>query len=292
MSAAASPLIGLPPPQQQQQRPHISDDSRHHHQHRYNHRHHHHHERQPLPPSRKPTAAALRRDKMAAGLATSRGARGLIRLEIYMDLLCPWCFVEKHSLEALMQRYGDEHPAVRFEAVFRPYYIAPTMAKHGVEKRGIYDRLDSLNPNFLSRIQVAGAKHDIAFSIRGVTGNTRAAHRLSAVALRELGAKGQSAVVEQLFQGHFEDGRDLSDAAWLVAVGVAAGIPEAAVRAGLDDDEAGMRLDAVAQAARDVMGVEAVPCVMVQDRYKVGGYQEGHVFESLFDKIRLAGEVL
>jgi predicted DsbA family dithiol-disulfide isomerase len=66
---------------------------------------------------------------MAAGLATSRGAGGLIRLEIYMDLLCPWCFVEKHSLEALMQRYRDEHPEVRFEAVFRPYYIAPTMAK-------------------------------------------------------------------------------------------------------------------------------------------------------------------
>ncbi|PON28640.1 hypothetical protein TGAM01_v202487 [Trichoderma gamsii] len=297
MSAAASPLIGLPPPQQQQ-RPqthhlHITDDSRHHHQHRYNHRHHHHHERQPLPPtSRKPTAAALRREKMAAGLATSRGAGGLIRLEIYMDLLCPWCFIEKHNLEALMQRYRDEHPEVRFEAVFRPYYIAPTMAKHGVEKRGIYDRLESLNPNFLSRIQVAGAKHDIAFSIRGVTGNTRLAHRLSAVALRELGPAGQSAVVEQLFQGHFEDGRDLSDAAFLVSVGVAAGISEAAVRAGLDDDEAGTRLDAVAQAARDVIGVEAVPCVMVQDRYKVGGYQESHVFESLFEKIRLAGEGL
>lgn len=167
-----------------------------------------------------------------------------------------------------------------------------TFCSDGVEKRGIYDRLESLNPNFLSRIQVAGAKHDIAFSIRGVTGNTRTAHRLIAIALRELGPAGQSGVVEQLYQGHFEDGRDLSDDAWLVTVGVAAGIPEAVVRSGLEDEEAGRRLDAVAQAARDVMGVEAVPCVMVQDRYKVGGYQEGHVFESLFEKIRLAGEGL
>lgn len=167
-----------------------------------------------------------------------------------------------------------------------------TFCPDGVEKRGIYDRLESLNPNFLSRIQVAGAKHDIAFSIRGVTGNTRTAHRLIAVALRELGPAGQSGVVEQLYQGHFEDGRDLGDDAWLVTVGVAAGIPEAVVRSGLEDEEAGRRLDAVAQAARDVMGVEAVPCVMVQDRYKVGGYQEAHVFESLFEKIRLAGEGL
>ncbi|KAM0252866.1 hypothetical protein ACHAQJ_007496 [Trichoderma viride] len=236
----------------------------------------------------------MRREKMAAGLATaeSRGAGGLIRLEIYVDLLCPWCFIEKHSLESLMKRYAEEHPDVRFEATWKPYYIAPTMAKHGVEKRSIYERLESLNPNFISRIQVAGAKHDIAFSMRGVTGNTRTGHRLIAIALQELGPVGQSAVVEQLFQGHFEDGRDITDEAWLVTVAVAAGIPEATVRAGLEDEEAGRRVDAIAQAARDAMGIEAVPCVMVQDRYKVGGYQEGHVFESLFEKIRLAGEAL
>lgn len=76
-----------------------------------------------------------------------------------------------------------------------------------------------------------------------------------------------------------------------MSVGVGAGIPEAVVRTGLEDEEAGRRVDALAQAAREVIGVEAVPCVMVQGRYKVGGYQEGHVFESLFDKIRLGGEV-
>lgn len=46
-----------------------------------------------------------------------------------MDLLCPWCFIEKHSLDALMQRYTEEHPEVRFEVAYKPYYIAQTMAK-------------------------------------------------------------------------------------------------------------------------------------------------------------------
>ncbi|KAL7792006.1 thioredoxin-like protein [Trichoderma ceciliae] len=282
---SASPLVGVPSPQ------HHYQNNEHHHHHHHNHNHNHNHQRQPLPSaSRRPTAAAMRREKMA-GLATgSRGAGGLIRLEIYMDLLCPWCFIEKHSLESLMQRYSEEHPEVRFEVTWKPYYIAPTMGKHGVEKRSIYDRLNSLNANFLTRIQVTGAKYDIAFSIRGVTGNTRNAHRLIAMALLELGPVGQSRVVEQLFQGHFEDGRDLSDEAWLVTVGVSAGMSAAIVRLGLEDEDAGRRVDALAEAARDVIGVEAVPCVMVQGRYKVGGYQEGHVFESLFEKIRLAGE--
>ncbi|UKZ50180.1 hypothetical protein TrVGV298_004436 [Trichoderma virens] len=280
---SASPLIGVP---SQQHQPN----------------HHFHSDtiaspqpaRQPLPSSaRKPTTAtatataAMRRDKAATG---SRGAGGLIRLEIYVDLLCPWCFIEKHSLEALMQRYTEEHPEVRFEVTYKPYYIAQTMAKHNVEKRSVYDRLNNMYPNFLTRIQVTGAKYDIAFSIRGLTGSTRPAHRLIALALHELGPAAQARVVESLFQGHFEDGRDLSDDAWLVSVGVAAGMPEAVVRLGLEDEDAGRRVDAMAGAARDVIGVEAVPCVMVQGRYKVGGYQESQVFESLFEKIRLAGE--
>ncbi|RFU74481.1 dsba-like thioredoxin domain [Trichoderma arundinaceum] len=376
---SASPLIGVPSQQ---------------HQHYHNGEHHQppqqqqQQQRQPLPSAgRRPTAAAMRREKMA-GLATGgRGAGGLIRLEVYVDMLCPWCFIEKHSLESLMQRYTEEHPEVRFEVTYKPYYIAPTMPKReslfffvpnvaaslcvsefrymgcgfilaaslikhipafviatykshtcrpnhhhhphsaphpnhrhrrhrhmhpirpftinlesqkqkkltstlpgGVEKRTISERLERRTPNFLNRIQVTGAKYDIAFSIRGVTGNTRSAHRLIAAALQELGPAGQSHVVEQIFQGHFEDGRDLSDEAWLVAVGVAAGMPEAAARLALEDDEAGRRVDALAEAARSQFGVEAVPCVMVQGRYKVGGYQEGHVFESLFEKIRLAGE--
>lgn len=70
--------------------------------------------------------AAMRQDKAATA---GRGAGGLIRLEIYMDLLCPWCFIEKHSLDVLMQRYTEEHPEVRFEVAYKPYYIAQTMAK-------------------------------------------------------------------------------------------------------------------------------------------------------------------
>lgn len=70
----------------------------------------------------------MRQDK-AANATAGRGAGGLIRLEIYMDLLCPWCFIEKHSLDALMQRYTEEHPEVRFEVAYKPYYIAQTMAK-------------------------------------------------------------------------------------------------------------------------------------------------------------------
>jgi len=41
-----------------------------------------------------------------------------------------------------------------------------------------------------------------------------------------------------------------------------------------------------AEAAVEERGVEAVPCVIVLGRYKVGGFQREDVFETLFDRIR------
>ncbi|KAL6892804.1 thioredoxin-like protein [Trichoderma longibrachiatum] len=283
MSAATSPLIDLPSQQ------HQTD--------------HHHHSRsddqqQPLP-SASTTTSTTRKGLSTASTTTSvimrrdnepATAPGVIRLEIYADLLCPWCFIEKRSLDALTRRYAEEHPDVRFEVVWKPYYIAPAMAKHNVDKRSIYSRLNAINPTFLPRIHLAAAKHNISFSIRGLTGNTRPAHRLIASTLAKHGPEAQSRVVEALFRGHFEDGRDLSDEAWLAAVGTeAGGMAESLLE---DEEEQGRRVDEVAERARREFGVEAVPCVVVQGRYKVGGYQEGVVFERLFDKILLGGEVL
>lgn len=141
---------------------------------------------------------------------------------------------------------------------------------------------------FLNRIQTVGAKQDIAFSIRGRSGPTRNAHKLISLALQEQGPDAQAQVVEQLFQGHFEDGRDITDEDWLVAIGVEAGIPEGRVRLELEDEDAGRRIDAEVEENQQLRGVEAVPCVVVQGKYKVGGYQEAPVFQNLFDKIRMA----
>lgn len=96
--------------------------------------------------------------------------------------------------------------------------------------------------------------------------------------------------MEQLFRGHFEQGRDITDADWLVQVGEqAAGLDAADVRRVLESDVAGAGVDDEVRSASVERGVEAVPCVTMQGRYRVGGYQEESVFENLFEKIRTEG---
>lgn len=140
---------------------------------------------------------------------------------------------------------------------------------------------------FTSRLQKAGARHGVSFSVTGTTGPSQPAQRLLALALSTRGAASQAVLLDALFRGHFEAGADIADEEWLVRVArSAAGLDDdAAVRAVLGSDEAGMMLEDEVRSAA-VGGVEAVPCVTVQGRFRVGGYQEEGVFEALFDKIR------
>lgn len=136
---------------------------------------------------------------------------------------------------------------------------------------------------FIDGVQAAGATHGVDFAVHGPTGPSQSSHRLSALALRTLGPQAQAAVVEELFRGHFERGRDVSDVSWLVSVGRSVGLREDEVRAVVRCEDTGRELEREVRAAMGG-GVVAVPSVLVGGRFRVGGYQSADLFEGVFDK--------
>ncbi|UNI22590.1 hypothetical protein JDV02_008465 [Purpureocillium takamizusanense] len=218
--------------------------------------------------------------------------RLLVPIEVFSDTLCPWCWVEKRSIEAAMRRYQANHPDVDFELVWRSFCLNPLL-KTRCDKLSLYDEWSGGSANFqqhLDRVRSAAAPYpDLRFRVAGSTGPSRLSQVLIAAVLRRRGPAAQARVVEALFRGHFADGRDVSDEDWLVEVGRdEARLPADVVRADLrDEGPGGLRgVDDEAEAAVEERGVEAVPCVIVLGRYKVGGFQREDVFESLFDRIR------
>ncbi|KAF4470420.1 hypothetical protein FALBO_2670 [Fusarium albosuccineum] len=249
----------------------------------------------------------------------------LVDIVIHGDLLCPWCFLQKKSLEDAMERYQALHPEVQFDVRWKPFLLYPTLRRGWCfsvfslgniwiscphleclswalsspaytsvntqaigDKRTLYEKI--MSPEklrlFTSRLQTAGARHGVSFSVTGTTGPSQPAQRLLTLALSARGPSVQTAVLDALFRGHFERGFDIADEEWLVAVGRSVGgLDEAAVRAALRSEDAGKALEDEVRSAA-VGGVEAVPCVTVQGRFRVGGYQESDIFEGLFDKIR------
>ena len=54
------------------------------------------------------------------------------RLDVYSDVICPWCYIGKRHMEvALAQVAADGH---RFEVSWRPFQLNPDMPANGVER--------------------------------------------------------------------------------------------------------------------------------------------------------------
>ena len=133
--------------------------------------------------------------------------RGLT-IEIYSDVVCPWCYIGKRRLERALDQLNG---AAQARITWRPFELNPTMPKEGMErttylesKFGSLDAFRQLEEHVLA----AGAAERIPFAFGKVarTPNTFMAHRLIWYAEQQ---GRQDAVVESLFRGYFVEGADI-----------------------------------------------------------------------------------
>jgi predicted DsbA family dithiol-disulfide isomerase len=114
-----------------------------------------------------------------------------------------------------------------------------------------------------------------------MTPNTVDAHRL----IRYAEQHGrEDAVIEALFRAYFIDGRDIGDCDALAALAAEAGLDPADSAAFLAGGEGADAVRGEDMRARQ-LGIEGVPCFIVDRRYALSGAQEPEAFFSLFDMI-------
>ena len=145
-----------------------------------------------------------------------------VTIEIYSDVVCPWCYVGKRRLERALSQL----PAVPVQTTWRPFELNPTMPKQGIDrttyleaKFGSVDTVRRLERQVLT----AGASEDIRFAFDkiGRTPNTFLAHRLIWYA----GQQGrQDAIVDAIFRGYFEQGADIGSPSVLAELAEWAGL--------------------------------------------------------------------
>jgi predicted DsbA family dithiol-disulfide isomerase len=199
-----------------------------------------------------------------------------MRVEIWSDIVCPWCFVGKRRFEAALARF-DHRDEV--EVVWRSFELDPGAP---VEREGRYTaRLaakygisESAAEEMVERMTRAGddAGADIRFD-RARPGNTFDAHRLIHLAL-ERGV--QDEVKERLLAATFTDGRPIGRPETLVEVAVEAGLDGEEVRAMLAGDRFADQVRADERQAR-ALGITAVPFFVIDRAYGVPGAQPADV---------------
>jgi predicted DsbA family dithiol-disulfide isomerase len=197
-----------------------------------------------------------------------------LRVDVWSDVACPWCYVGKRRFEAAIARMPS--PA-DVEVVWRSFQLDPKAPRVARAKTSYAERLakkysatlDQANA-MIARMTSVAAGEGLTFRFDRVKpGNTFDAHRLLHLA-RERGVQG--AVKERLMRGYFTDGESLGDRQTLARL---------AGEAGLEPDEVGRVLagDAYADAVRAdeeeaaQLGIHAVPFFGIGGVYAVSGAQ-------------------
>jgi predicted DsbA family dithiol-disulfide isomerase len=205
-----------------------------------------------------------------------------MRVEIWSDVVCPWCYIGKRHFESALERF--EH-ADEVDVVWRAFELDPAAP---VEREGAY--IDRLSSKY--RIPVAEAEAmvermtrvgddagvDIRFDLAR-PGNTFDAHRILHLGL-ERGV--QDAVKERLMAATFTEGRPTGRADTLVEVAVEAGLDEDEVRSVLAGDRYAAEVRADEATARS-FGISAVPFFVIDRKYAVPGAQHP---DTLLDVLR------
>lgn len=196
----------------------------------------------------------------------------MITIEIWSDLVCPFCWIGKRHLDTALAQLGLELGPVQVN--WRPFQLDPQAALAPVPLREAYAarfggaaRTEQLLAQTQAQANAVGLPMD--FSRGQVKVNTLPAHRLLQLASAEGDAAG---VAEALFRAHFADGRNLADIEVLAAAGAAGGLEPARVRQWLGGDEglAGLQAE---QARGQALGISSVPTFVVNGRYGIQGAQ-------------------
>jgi predicted DsbA family dithiol-disulfide isomerase len=194
-----------------------------------------------------------------------------VRVEIWSDVACPWCFVGMRRFERAVEETG-----VEVDVVYRSFELDPSVPTGA----GSPLLLDYLERKFgdRSRVQAAharltdaGAELGIDFRWAGMRrANTFDAHRLLTWALETVGAGAQRALKKALLQAYFTDGLDVADHTVLADLAEAAGLDRAAAEALLASDQFAQEVrDARAEAHGE--GIAAVPTFVVEGQWMLQG---------------------
>ncbi|MFY1618539.1 DsbA family oxidoreductase [Micromonospora sp. WMMD736] len=192
-----------------------------------------------------------------------------MEIEIYADVICPWCYIGKRRLDEALASYEGE-VTVRY----RPFQLDPSpvpeplpLVEALAAKFGGPERARQMVDHVTQVAAGDGLRLDYD---RAVIANTFDAHRLVSYATDH----GRAAeMVEALYQAHFNQGVDVGSRQALAALAGTIGLDAADARRFLDSDERVADVEAQLATARD-LGITGVPMFVLAGKYAVSGAQE------------------
>jgi predicted DsbA family dithiol-disulfide isomerase len=208
-----------------------------------------------------------------------------LTIDIYSDVVCPWCYIGIKKFERGLALAGG---ATEVAVHWRAFQLDPTIPDGGVDHHenlaAKFGGRDALQAKF-DQVREVGRSVGIAFAFDRIklSPNTLNAHRLIRLA-GETSAHLQDTVTKRLFKAYFEEAQDIGDLSVLASLAAECGMDQPSVSEFLKGG--GLSSETLAEARNaSQMGITGVPCFIFEKRYAVSGAQSPETFANAISQI-------
>jgi predicted DsbA family dithiol-disulfide isomerase len=208
-----------------------------------------------------------------------------IKIDIWSDIACPWCYIGKRHLESGIAALGADAPDVEIE--YHSYELAPDtpldFEGSEIDFLATHKGMPAAQvEQMLARVTGIASDAGLNYDFENLKHTkTLKAHEL----LHFAKSQGrQLALQEILFRAYFTEGRHVGRIDELVELGVEAGLDADAARDALESGRyaADVQADLLQAGA---YGINGVPFYVVDGRYGVSGAQPAEVFSQLLTQV-------
>jgi predicted DsbA family dithiol-disulfide isomerase len=206
-----------------------------------------------------------------------------MQLEIWSDVMCPFCYMGKRRLEKALLEFPH---AGEVETVWRSYQLDPglqpapgkSIHEYLAERKGM-SRDWSVRMH--AQLEKSAAELGLSYNFDAVVvANSFDAHRLAHLARRN-GLQEQ--MQERLFAAYFAEGKDMGDAETLIGLGTGIGLDPAETRAVVTGGQFAEEVRSECREA-DQLGADGVPFFVIDRRYGFTGARPSELIREVLEK--------
>ena len=206
-----------------------------------------------------------------------------MKVEIWSDVMCPFCYIGKRRFENALQQlpFRDE-----IDIEWKSFQLDPSMQhepgktihQYLAERKGFsVQKAKELNDQVTGMAAAEGLTYDFD---KAIVANSFDAHRFSHLAARH--SKGDAAE-ESLFKAYFSEGKNIADHETLTQLGINIGLDGSEVKQALEGDAYTQEVQQdIADAT--TLGIRGVPFFVIDRKYAVSGAQSTEVFLQALDR--------
>jgi predicted DsbA family dithiol-disulfide isomerase len=204
----------------------------------------------------------------------------LVDIQVWSDVICPWCYLGKRRLEKALAGFPGE-----VTVTFRAFQLDPSPVPHPLPikealaaKFGGRERAEQMFAHVTALAAGDGLRLDFD---RAIAANTFDSHRLIAWAA---GQGRQADMLDALQRAHFTDGVDLGSRPALAGVAGSLGLDPDAALSYLASEAGTDAVNTDLAGAHD-FGITSVPTFVIDGKYAVQGAQEPSTLLAALEEI-------